>query len=116
MGILKELYNIIQEDCIDCEIVYIDENGDVLEEAARRAVKRVGGEVKKKYRCTSGPKKGKIVSDPKTCVTRADPKKKRQGKKVMRQKKGIIQRKSRMTKRTAKSRLVRKINQRLSGK
>lgn len=115
MSILRELYTMISEsDC--CEVVYVDEDGTVLEEGARRAVKRVGGEVKKMYRCTSGPKKGKVVSDPKVCAQRKDPKKVRTGRRTMRTKQGIIKRKSKISKRTAKSKLVSKINRRLSGK
>lgn len=116
MSLLKELYNLIEEDCVDCEIVYVNEDDKVLNEAARRAYKRVGGEIRKMYRCTTGAKKGKLVSDPKICVQRKDPKKKRQGKKVMREKKGIIQRKSKQRKRQAISKLVRRMNARLSGK
>lgn len=116
MSILKEIYNLIEEDCEDCEIVYVGEDGEVLQEAAKRAVKRVGGKIKKMYRCTTGIKKGKIVSDPKICVQRKDPKKKRLGKKIAREKKGIRIRKTRMAKRQALSRLVTNINRRLSGK
>jgi hypothetical protein len=116
MSLLKEIYGIIQEDeCVDCEIVYVGENEEIIEEAAKRAYKRTGKQVKKMYRCTSGPKEGKVVSDPKLCMTRADPKKKRQGRKVMRTKGGVIRRKARITKRTASSKLVSKLNKRLSG-
>lgn len=115
MNLLKELYDLIEE-CDDCEIVYVDENDNILEEAAKRAYSRKGGKVVKKYRCTSGPKKGKIVSDPKTCVQRKDPKKKRIGKKVAREKKGIRIRKTKIAKRTATSKQVAKMNKRLSGK
>lgn len=115
MSLLKELYSIMEDDCIDCEIVYVDEDGEVLTEA-QRAYKRRDRKIIKMYRCTSGPKKGKVVSDPKVCVQRKDPKKKRQGKKVMREKKGIIQRKSKRSKKQAMSKLVKRMNQRLSGK
>lgn len=115
MSLLKELFELMVE-CEDCEIVYVDESDNVLEEAAKRAYSRRGGKVVKKYRCTSGMKKGKIVSDPKTCVQRKDPKKKRLGKKIAREKKGIRIRKSKITKRTASSKLVSRMNKRLSGK
>jgi hypothetical protein len=115
MSLLKELYEIIQEqECTDCEIVFVDEAGEVLSEGVKRAYKRSGKNIKKMYRCTTGPKAGKLVSDPKTCVTRADPKKKRVGKKVQRTKGGIIRRKANITKRSAKSKLVQKLNKRLS--
>jgi len=94
------------------EILNIDE----LEESARRQVKRVGSNIKRKYRCSSGKKKGKLVSSPSDCSKRKDPKKVRQGRKVMRSKKGIIKRKSGVTKRRAISKIVARMNARLSGK
>ncbi len=118
MTLLKELNDIILEDeCkdCDCEIVYVTEDDEVLTEAAKRAYARRGGKVVRKYRCSSGPKKGKIVSDPKTCMTRKDPKKKRIGKKVAREKKGVRIRKTKISKRQVTSKLVSKMNKRLSG-
>lgn len=98
-----------------CEEVWIDEDGNILSEAAKRAFKRVGKEIKRRYRCTTGPKKGKVVSDPKLCATRKDPKKVRHGRKVARTKKGVRIRKSAISKRTSMSKLVAKMNQRLNG-
>lgn len=108
MKILDVLY--------ECEEVWVDENGEVLEEAARRQFKRMGNEIKKRYRCTAGPKKGKMVSEPNKCATRKDPRKVRQGRKLMRSKKGTIKRKAGITKRKSISRLVANMNKRLSGK
>ena len=87
-----------------------------LSEAAVRAFKRIGDTIQRRYRCMAGPKMGKLVVAPGACGQRKDPKNIRKGRKTMRTKKGIIQRKSRVTKRQAMSRLVRKMNQRLSGK
>lgn len=100
----------------ECEEVWIDEDGNILEEAAKRQFKRVGNEIKKRYRCIGGPKSGKLVSQPGKCAQRKEPKKVRQGRKVMRSKKGTIKRKAGITKRKAISRLVTKMNRRLSGK
>ena len=117
MSLLKELHTIIiEQDCEDCEIVYVDESDNIIEEAAKKAYARRGGKVVRKYRCTSGPKKGKIVSDPKTCMTRKDPKKKRLGKKVAREKKGVRIRKTKIAKRQVTSKLITKMNKRLSGR
>jgi hypothetical protein len=113
MKLLQELYNI--SVCEDCEIVYVTEDNKVLTEGAKRAYAKKGGKVVKKYRCTSGPKKGKIVSDPKTCATRKDPKKKRIGKKVRREKGGLLKRKTAQSKKKSVSKLVTKLNKRLSG-
>lgn len=100
----------------ECEEVWIDENGKILTEAAKRQFKRVGNEVRKRYRCVGGPKAGKLVTEPGKCATRKDPKKVRQGRKVMRSKKGVIKRKAGITKRKSISRLVAKMNKRLAGK
>jgi hypothetical protein len=107
-----KLFEVLYE----CEEVWVDEEGNILEEAAKRQFKRVGNEIKKRYRCIGGPKKGKLVATPGACATRKDPKKVRQGRKVMRSKKGTIKRKAGVTKRKSISRLVAKMNRRLSGK
>ena len=85
-------------------------------EAASRQYKKVGGKAKKKFRCGSGRKKGKIVSKPSDCFKRKDPKKVRRGKKIMRIKKRIIARKSRISKRKSISKLISRMNKRLAGK
>lgn len=105
----------ILDDCI-FEEVYTNAEGEILSEAAIRQYKRVGQEIKKRYRCLSGPKSGKLVAEPSSCATRKDPRKVRQGRKVMRSKKGTIKRKSAISKRKQLSRMVKKMNQRLSGK
>ena len=87
-----------------------------LDEGAKRQMKRVGNNIKKRYRCPSGKKKGKLVKSPADCAKRKDPKKVRRGKKVMRSKKGIIARKSQITKRKAISKLIQRMNNRLAGK
>jgi hypothetical protein len=99
-----------------CEEVWVDEDGSILTEAAKRQFKRVGSEIRRKYRCVGGPKSGKLVSEPGKCAQRKDPRKVRQGRKVMRAKKGTIKRKAGITKRKAISQLVAKMNKRLSGK
>jgi hypothetical protein len=120
-----KLYDILYDPCCeDClyEEVFVDENGEVLSEAAQRAFKlqKVGkGNTKKvtrKYRCMAGPKKGRLVATPAACATRRDPAKVRHGRKVMRSKKGIIQRKSRVAKNKSMSKMVAKMNRRLMGK
>lgn len=126
----------ICEDCDGYEEVYIDANNNVyddqdlflgnaddfqieeqeLTEASKRQWKRFGKELRKRYRCTSGPKQGKLVADPSQCASRKDPKKVRQGRKVMRTKKNTIARKSKIAKRTQLSKIVTRVNARLMGK
>ena len=100
----------------DCECVYVDEDDNILSEAAVRQWKRMGTKMVKKFRCMGGIKAGKLVSDPSKCVTKKDPRKVRHGRKVMRTKKGIIRRKTKVTKKKALSKLVAKMNMRLMGK
>lgn len=85
-------------------------------EAAIRQFKRVGQEIRRRYRCMSGPKAGKLVATPGACATRKDPKKVRHGRRVMRSKKGVIARKTRVAKRKQLSKMVAKMNKRLAGK
>jgi len=105
----------LNELLCEMETVFVDEQGNVLTEAAVRQWKRLGNTVIKKYRCLAGAKEGKLVSDPGACATRRDPKKVRQGRKVMRSKKGVISRKSKVSKRTSFSKMVAKMNARLMG-
>ena len=85
-------------------------------EGVKRQYKNVGGVLTKRFRCTGGKKKGKIVSKPSICFQRKDPKKVRRGKKIMRIKKKLIARKTKISKRRQISKLVTKMNKRLSGK
>lgn len=85
-----------------------------LNEGATPSFKRDGSEIKRCYRCTSGPKKGKLVSDPKQCGKRKNPKKVRNGRKVAREKKGVRTRKTSITKRTTLSKLLKRLNARLA--
>jgi len=88
---------------------------DILEESALRQYKRFGNTMKIRYRCATGQRTGKIVSQPSSCAQRKDPLKVRHGRKVMRSKKGTIARKSRITKGKAISKTLTKMNKRLSG-
>lgn len=116
MEFLQSLLEEIKKDDCEYEEVFVDPTTDkILTEAAVRMFKRKGKEIKRMYRCTTGPKKGKPVSDPKLCATRKDPKRKRIGKKVARTRKGVRIRKTKIAKRTAMSKMVTRMNQRLKG-
>lgn len=98
--------NFLKELDTMCEVVYVDENDNILTEAAIQAFKRTGQQIKRYYRCTSGDKAGRLVSSPKACAIRKSPQKVRHGMKVMRRKHGLIMQKSRITKKRALSKLV----------
>ena len=108
---------VLFEYVCELEEVWVDENDEVLSEAAIRQWKKSGsGKMIKKYRCTAGPKKSRLVSKPGDCSVRKDPAKVRKGRKIMRQKKGVIKRKSQISKRKSISRILKKLNARLMGK
>lgn len=106
---------LFESECIFTE-VFVNENDEVLTEAAIRQWKKHNGRMIKKYRCTSGPKKNRLVSKPGDCATRKDPRKVRLGRKIMRTKKGVISRKSKISKRRSISKILSKLNARLMGK
>jgi hypothetical protein len=128
MKLIQELLLIDEQDF--CETVYVDEaNGIILTQEeydllsdddqmlveAKQQWKRFGMKLKRQFRCTSGRKKGKIVSDASKCSVRPDPKKIRQGRRTMRMKKNTIKRKTAITKKKAISKLVTKLNKGLMG-
>jgi hypothetical protein len=108
MKILEVLY--------ECEEVWVDDDENIVEEGFKRQVRKVGDQLKKRFRCSAGPKAGKLVTSPADCGKRKDPKKVRQGRKVMRGKKGTIKRKTKLSKRKQISKIVTRMNKRLAGK
>lgn len=102
----------------ECELeeVWVDDNNEVLTEAAIRQWKKSGQKMVKRYRCMAGPKKNRLVTKPGDCAQRKDPAKVRMGRKIMRSKKGVIQRKSKIAKRKSISKILAKLNARLMGK
>ena len=103
-----------EEECEYMEY-YTDAKGTVLTEGAVRMFKKMGKKLIRKYRCTSGPKKGQPVSDPSKCAQRKDPKKVRQQRKNMRRGKASRKRKSKITRKTSLSRMARNLNKNLKG-
>ena len=106
---------LFEHEC-ELEEVWVDENDEILSEAAVRQWKKSGAKMLKKYRCLAGPKKGRMVSKPGDCAVRKDPAKVRHGRKVMRSKKGVISRKTKISKRKSISKILTKLNARLMGK
>lgn len=100
------------------EVVYVDEDDNILSEAAIRQYKRdpKGNKMIKKFRCTTGLKAGKLVASPNACSKRMDPKKRRQGRKIMRTKGKTIQRKGNISKKKSISKTVARLNARMMGK
>jgi len=98
-----KLHNILSED-------------EITTESVKRQYKKVNGKIEKRFRCSGGPKKGKLVSKPSICFKRKDRDKVRRGRKVMRLKKKLISRKTKISKRRSISKIIARMNKRLSGK
>lgn len=97
-----------------------DKDGNIIKkgyikESVVQAYKRQGNVVKRQFRCTSGKKDGKIVSDPSECTKRKNPKSVRAGKKSAKSKKSIRINKTKIAKRKSLSRMVTRMNQRYGG-
>ena len=103
-SILDEMYEIL-DDHIITEIA----------ESVDRQFRRYGDTFLRQYRCTSGAKKGRLVSSPEQCGKRKDPRRVRIGKKAARVKKGIRIRKSAFTRRKTQSKRLSRLNTVLRG-
>ena len=99
-------------DNILYEVVYVDENDTILDEAAIRVFKRAGKQITRKFRCIVGRKRGKIVAKATGCAQRKEPRRIRLGRKIARMRKGIRVRKSKLTSKTSAHRLVQRLNKR----
>lgn len=77
----------------------IDEKKTNLTEGAKLAWARVGNKVVKKYRCSSGPRQGRIVSNPTQCNKPMDLKKRLKFRQTKLAKGARMARKSKRTKR-----------------
>lgn len=89
---------------------------DSLDEGAKRAYRRVDNKITQYFRCTSGPKKGKLASDPSKCGQRKDPKRVRHGRRVAQQKGAIRVRKTMNRKKTQSSKRVSQLNRTLNNR
>lgn len=97
------------------QLVITEQEFDALDEGAKRAFKRSGNSLSHYFRCTTGPKAGKLASDPSKCGQRPDPKKVRHGRKVAKLKGSIRVRKTQMKKRTELSKRISNMNRQLQG-
>ena len=97
------------------EDVITNDQYDALDEGAKRAFKRNGTTLSHYFRCTTGPKAGKLASDPSKCGQRPDPKKVRHGRKVAKLKGSIRVRKTQIKKKTELSKRISRLNKQLMG-
>ncbi|MFY0655386.1 MAG: hypothetical protein JXR12_01280 [Neptunomonas phycophila] len=102
-------------DWIMSQDIITNEQFDQLDEGAKRAFKRKGSSLSHYFRCTTGPKAGKLASDPSKCGQRPDPKKVRHGRKVAKLKGSVRVRKTQMKKKTELSKRISRLNKQLQG-
>jgi hypothetical protein len=112
------LRDILTEGCDSCtyEELFFDDDGELITEGAQKAFQRKNKKITRKFRCLTGPKKGKIVASAAACSQRKDPKRVRLGRASARKNKGTRVMKTRVAKRSSQSKLVTKLNRRLSHK
>jgi len=108
---VKELNSII-----DSLNEVLDQDGiAMIAEAVDRQFRRYGDKFLRQYRCTTGPKAGRLVTSPEKCGKRKDPRRVRIGKRAARVKKGIRVRKTLFTKRKTQSKRLSRLNKVLRG-
>ena len=91
----------IVAEMVDGEILESQDHSAITEEVSqifRRSKK--GGRPTKGFRCTSGPRKGRIVAKPSTCFQKTDPVKSAKIRKKRQAKAGIAGKKLAQTKRS----------------
>jgi hypothetical protein len=85
---------------VDSEIEEHDDHSAIAEGVSQILRRAKKGTIKKGFRCTSGPRKGRIVAKPSTCFAKTDPIKGAKIRKKRRQKAGIAGKKMARTKRS----------------
>jgi hypothetical protein len=85
---------------VDTEIESHPDHSAITEGVSQIFRRQKGGKPTKGFRCTSGPRKGRIVAKPSTCFAKTDPVKSAKIRKKRQQKAGIAGKKMAMTKRS----------------
>ncbi len=95
--------DIVSENDLALEVDSIEEHPDhsAIAEGVSQILRRTKGKAPKQgFRCSSGPRKGRIVAKPSTCFLKTDPQKSAKIRKKRQAKAGIAGKKLAMTKRT----------------
>lgn len=101
---------LTQYDESVCEVVYVDASDNILSEAAIRAYKRQGHDIIRKYRCMSGRRTGKLVTNPADCMKKLDRAKVIAGRRIMRSKGKQIHHKAEISKKQSLSKRIARMN------
>ena len=81
------------------DVILSDEDAEIISETAKIVWARRGDNVTRKYKCTSGKRKGRLVSSPSACGQALDLSKRAQFRKTLASKGFRMRRKAKMTKR-----------------
>jgi len=95
--------NIVPENELALEVDSIEEHDDhsAIAEGVSQILRRAKkGTIKQGFRCSSGPRKGRIVAKPSTCFQKLDPQKGSKIKRKRQQKAGIAGKRMAQTKRS----------------
>jgi len=95
--------DIVSENISALEVDSIETHPDhsAIAEGVSQILRRTKGKAPKQgFRCSSGPRKGRIVAKPSTCFQKTDPKKSAKIRKKRQAKAGIAGKKLAMTKRS----------------
>ena len=96
-------HDIASENILALEVDNIEEHPDhsaIAEGVSQIFRRKKGGAPTKGFRCSSGPRKGRIVAKPSTCFAKTDPVKSAKIRKKRQQKAAIAGKKLAMTKRS----------------
>ena len=94
--------NLVSENDLALEVDSIETHPDhsAIAEGVSQILRRTKGKAPKQgFRCSSGPRKGRIVAKPSTCFQKTDPQKSAKIRKTRQAKAGIAGKKLAMTKR-----------------
>tara|TARA_X000000950_G_C13898148_1_gene653764 strand:- start:108 stop:620 length:513 start_codon:yes stop_codon:yes gene_type:complete len=95
--------DVVSENELALEVDSIETHPDhsAIAEGVSQILRRTKGKAPKQgFRCSSGPRKGRIVAKPSTCFQKTDPKKSAKIRKKRQAKAGIAGKKLAMTKRS----------------
>ena len=90
----------IVAEMVDNQIIEQPDHSAIAEGVSQILRRKPGGAPSKGFRCTSGPRKGRIVAKPSTCFSKLNPSKGAKIRAKRRQKMGIAGKRLAQTKRT----------------
>ena len=91
--------NLVPEE-VDGKILEMPDHSAIAEGVSQIFRRQKGGKPKSGFRCTSGPRKGRIVAKPSTCFMKTDPVKSANIRKTTQQKARVAGKKLAQTKRS----------------